>query len=379
MPTASDPRQFFDALRSAAHERVRAFLRADPGLVHATDAACFGATPLVHAAGLGDRDLIDLLLAAGADPNRRNDWWAGGFGVLDDCTPEIADHLLARGATLTPHAAARLGRIDDLRRLLDGDPQLVRQRGGDGQFPLHFAATPEIAELLLDRGAEIDARDLDHASTAAEWRASERLAVSGFLVQRGAGSDPVMAALIGDLPRLAAEVAAAPDTIHLRITRDRFPAAAPAAGQIYLYTVGEGCTLLHAAAIGDQPEVVRWLVAAGADVQAGGGYDHAPPLHAAAWRNNAAAAAALLDRGAEIDAVSGPQHRNEALGWAIVSGAAEVVRVLLSRGAAVRDVHRSDAVEGAAGGFRCFNRRRPLAAWQEIQALIGSEARGRPG
>ena len=45
------------------------------------------------------------------------------------------------------------------------DPALVNAKGGDGKRPLHYARTVEIAEFLLDRGAEIDALDDDHSST----------------------------------------------------------------------------------------------------------------------------------------------------------------------------------------------------------------------
>ena len=38
-----------------------------------------------------------------------------------------------------------------------------------GNCRLHFAATVEMAELLLEFGAEIDARDIDHESTAAQY------------------------------------------------------------------------------------------------------------------------------------------------------------------------------------------------------------------
>ena len=63
-------------------------------------------------------------------------------------------------------------------------------------------------------------------------------------------------------------------------------------------------------------------------------------------------------------------HHNEPLGWAIVSGATAVVRLLLARGAAIRPHHRTDAARGVAGQFCCFNRQRPLEAWKEIAALI---------
>ena len=55
--------------------------------------------------------------------------------------------------------------MDILRELLDKDPTSVNAPGGDGERPLHFAATAEIAELLIARGADLEQRDVDHEGT----------------------------------------------------------------------------------------------------------------------------------------------------------------------------------------------------------------------
>src|SRR6185312_1002575 len=114
------------------------------------DGLAFDAPAVVGAAH--NRDMIDLLLAAGADINARSGWWAGGFGVLDSVDPALAPFLIERGARVDAHAAARLGMIDRLRTLVAADPAVVHARGGDGQTPLHFASTVAIAEFLLDHG-----------------------------------------------------------------------------------------------------------------------------------------------------------------------------------------------------------------------------------
>ncbi len=116
--------------------------------------------------------MIDALLGAGANINARTKWWAGGFGVLDMSSAELTPYLIQRGAYVDIHAAARLGMFDRLKSLVEADAGLVRARGGDGQTPLHFAATTEIAGYLLDHGAEIDVRDIDHESTAAQYMAA---------------------------------------------------------------------------------------------------------------------------------------------------------------------------------------------------------------
>ena len=54
-------------------------------------------------------------------------------------------YAIERGAVVDVHAAARLGLVERLRQLISGTPALVHERGGDGQTPLHFASTVEIA------------------------------------------------------------------------------------------------------------------------------------------------------------------------------------------------------------------------------------------
>jgi ankyrin repeat protein len=82
---------------------------------------------------------------------------------------------------LDTKSAAQLGRLDDLRALVAANPQSVHLRGGDGQTPLHVAPTVAIAEFLLSHGADIDARDVDHESTPAQYHPDVAL----FLVERG--------------------------------------------------------------------------------------------------------------------------------------------------------------------------------------------------
>ena len=47
---------------------------------------------------------------------------------------------------------------------------MVNTPGGDGATALHFARTTEVANVLLDYNADLDARDDDHSSTRAQWR-----------------------------------------------------------------------------------------------------------------------------------------------------------------------------------------------------------------
>src|SRR5439155_7943916 len=114
------------------------------------------------------RKTIDVLLQAGANIHARSRSWAGGMGVLDECAPDLAAFLIERGAVVDAHAAARLGMSDKLRELVTADPGVVHARGFNGQTPLHFASTVEIAQYLLEQSADIDALDLQHESTPAQ-------------------------------------------------------------------------------------------------------------------------------------------------------------------------------------------------------------------
>jgi hypothetical protein len=205
--------------------------------------------------------MIDVLLAAGADVNARSQWWAGGFGLLHTADPELAAYAIERGAVVDVHAAARLGRLDRLRELIEGDPRRVHARGGDGQTPLHFARTVEIAAYLLDHGADIDARDIDHESTPAQYMLGDRPDVARYLVQRGCTTDILLAAAVGDLDRVRMHLDADPSCIRLRASEEFFPMVNPkAGGTIYQWTLGYRASAYQAAAKFGHADVLRLLM-----------------------------------------------------------------------------------------------------------------------
>ncbi|MBL9169021.1 MAG: hypothetical protein JNN07_14870 [Verrucomicrobiales bacterium] len=166
--------------------------------------------------------MVDLLLEHGLSAERITEWWAPGFG-LNRVSPEVATHLIRRGVMLTPHAAAALGMSDLLSQMLDRNPALVHAKGGDGCRPLHFSRTVETARLLLDRGADLEARDDDHGSTAAQWRIGDAPEVTRFLLDRGAQPDIFMAAGLGDLALAQTMVELDPACTSYRIGNNRGP------------------------------------------------------------------------------------------------------------------------------------------------------------
>ena len=245
-----------EALKAAVCDsdaaRVRQVLAKHPDLRARIDDPLpgygFGEHALFAAVQRSDRATIDVLLGAGANIRKRTEWWAGGFGVLDDCHPDIVEFLTERGAELDAHAASRLGLIAKLRELVVTDPGVVHARGGDGQTPLHFASTVEIAEFLLTHGADIDARDVDHESTPAQYMLRvgqkrhyprDRQDVARFLVSQGCRTDILMAAALGDADLVRRHLDADPGCIFMSVSEEWFPKRDPrAGGTIYIWMLG---------------------------------------------------------------------------------------------------------------------------------------------
>lgn len=334
----------------------------------------FGGTALLAAVRGSNRKIIDLLLDAGADINQRSHWWAGSFGVLDD-DRGLAPYLMERGAILDVHAAARLGMFDKLKELVSAQPELVHARGGDGQTPLHFASTLEIAEYLLDHGADIDARDIDHESTPAQYMVRQRQDIAHYLVGRGCWTDILMVAALGELELVRKHLDADPACIHKCVSEHYFAKTDPrSGGTIYIWYLGSNktahlvarefhheqifrllmerspaqlklsiaCELgdeqmfrslltghpglaqslsgverskIVAAAEGNNTQAVRLMLAAGWPVDARGGLD-ATALHFAAWHGNTGMIKDLLKHHPPLEATDS-KYGHTPLRWAM--------------------------------------------------------------
>ena len=279
---------FITAVQDGNIDTVRHLLTVDETLIAHVDAPWFSfdAPAIVFAAAVGNRELIDVLLNAGANINVKSSWWAGGTSALHHTTgsmlnynSELADYLIERGATLDAHAAAGLGMSEKLAQLIREDPEIVNAPGSDGMSPLHFAATPQIAELLLTHGADINLRDHDHNGTPAQWTMRRRPEVCRYLLEQGAEADIVLYCAMGDVERAKAEFQKNPELLKLRINvkspkgymiptvestdiddpqTDEVPG-----GHVYAYQVGPTMPLLEIALQSKQPTIVDLLIDAG--------------------------------------------------------------------------------------------------------------------
>jgi ankyrin repeat protein len=312
----------------------------------------FGATPLIAAIQRTNREMIDLLLRCGADINARSHWWAGSFGVLDN-DRGLGDFLIARGARIDAYAAARLGMLDKLRELIAADPGVVAARGGDGQTPLHVACSVEVARFLLEHGADINALDIDHESTPAQYMMCERREVARFLVSRGCRTDLLMASALGDLDTVRRQLNEDPSRIHMSVSREHFPMKNPrAGGSIYIWTLGPNQTPHVLAHESGHAEVLRYLMerspdslkfslalelgdnalfdrlaAAAPDMPKSFAPAERRRLPDAAQNLNIETVRRMLEAGWPVDARG--EHGGTALHWAAFHGQVEMTRLIL--------------------------------------------------
>lgn len=302
-------------------------------------------------------DFVQLLLERGADPSIRN---KVGRTALDEAQAQdgaaletyfprerVGTKQLDRTIELLrqqPVAsdqplvdefmrAAYEGRVDDLRRLLDGHPHLLNRRSFDmyGQTALHKAAWRDRAEcvrLLLDRGADVRIRDRGDNAYALHFAAENAdLAIVRMLVE--AGSDTVGD---GDMHRVGVLGWA---TCFARIREDVAE---------YLITNGATFNIWSAIAL-NRGEIVRRLVAGDQNLlkaRLSKSEHRRTPLHHAVKTNRPDMVFLLLELGADPTALDALNRRPLALAGKRTDR--RIVDPLLSTGAPV-DIAEAIAAE----------------------------------
>lgn len=367
-------KQFFSAIKNGQVDTVRSMVVETPKLLEAFDYESFGGTPLNIVVFKEDVEMIGVLLDLGADPDRKSDWWAGPWNAMQSAlnsgNDKLAEYLVTRGATVGVHEAAGLGRVADLKAILDASPEKIHERGGDGCTPLHFAGSAEVADLLIERGADWDARDVDHYSTPAQYLAKDRPEVARHLFQIGATPDIFSAVLANDGAVVKRLIAEDRSLLEARINQETFPPSSEHdVHNVMTFTVGMNATPLHAAANAERIEMLDVLLAEGVDVNIRGGYDDAAAMHVAAWNDSLAVAKKLVAGGADINLRSGAIHNNTPAGWCIVAGSADVFCYLLDEGAEVLDTFHDAAQAGVDGKFRQYKASPPENAARILTRL----------
>ena len=350
-----------------------------------------GETALMTVAHTGNVDAAKVLLAHGAKVDARESWrgqtalmWAAA-----QSHPAMVRELLAHGADVNARSAQQ-----EWKRQVTAEPREKWMPQG-AMTPLLFAARQgclECVQILAEKGADLNASDLEGVSPLLLALINGHYDVAGFLIGKGAnvnaadktGRTPLYSAV--DFHTLPASNRPAPreidntlssmDIVKMLIEHGANVNAQLERQQPYRTKLdrgddtmfGAGTTpLLRAAKAGDT-EVVRLLLAKGADAKLTTRTGINPLMAAAGvgtreedttGRHKTQTEAVetitlLLGAGVDVNAVDGAGR--SALHGAAMWGLDQVVQFLGERGAKLdvkdkRGFTPLDAAEGKAGGL----------------------------
>jgi len=387
---APGTREIIDAAHAGDIARVEAELERDPNLARVSNET--GDTALHHAAHNGHLDLVQTLLAAGANPDAvRGDGYrpihlalmpSWVMGAPDVQRMAVASVLLEKGARNSMFIAALRHDLQFIRAALRRDSSLANEEDTNHHRPLSAAARLNdvaLARLLLDHGADPNLPEEGAPRGHAMWIAvtERRRELARLLVRRGAdpngmvessgtpmmqaGKDPELFALLkahgGKADRNPRE-----ELEHLIGERryadvERMVRARPELIHDEEASWGDG--ILAGPAGGGDHEMIALLVRLGARVPTvskwapyyyfkhqataafllGQGMDpnhmnwhRLTLLHHMAAEGELAKAKLLADHGADIDALD-EEYRATPLGLAARRGQGDLVSFLLERGA----------------------------------------------
>lgn len=261
------------------------------------------------------------------------------------------------------------GDVGALGSMLEAHPWLVRARSARSHRAtlLHYVAangvederqqTPptavEIARLLLDAGAEVDAlADAcgERCTTLSLLVSSVHPAAAGLQVALAETLLDHGAALVGPGSRWQSALMTAlafgyPDTARALVRRGAPVDDLAAAAGLGLHDevvrrlpqadAGTRHRALALAAQLGHAAIVGLLLDAGGDpdrYNPDGHHAHSTPLHQAVWANQAEVVELLVDRGARLD-IRDTVHQGTPLDWAVYGGRTAIADYLRSRGA----------------------------------------------
>jgi len=175
-------------------EKVKARLAKRPYLINRRGND--GQTPLHTAALLGRAEIVELLIAKGADVKAQNNYLETPLhSAAASGSAAVVELLIAADANLTAvtfmgdtplHIAANNARLEVAGLLIDKGAN-INAANQDGWTPLHTAVNngnKDVAELLIARGADLNAKD-NNGRTPLDY-AGARSNIADLLRKHGA-------------------------------------------------------------------------------------------------------------------------------------------------------------------------------------------------
>ena len=332
-----------------------------------------GGTPLFNAAG-GHKEIVELLIAAGADVNAQVVPGPHGFTVGDTAldftgSSEIIDLLRKHGGKtgeelrsgMTPlHQAARDGHKEIVEQLIDKGADVNAKRG-DRRTPLHFAATSghkEIVELLISKGANVNEEDVSGNTPLHDAAQEGHKEIAELFIAKGANVNAKTR--FGTTPLHGATYQGYKEIVELLIAEG---------ANVNVWRFVDATPLMDAVVKG-QKEIVELLIAAGAEVNVKRD-DGETPLHRAAWRGHYATAELLITKGADMNAktASGPNKDKTPLDFAVMKKQNEIADLLRTHGGKTSE--ELNALIDAAKNGDIEAVKQHLAAGADVNAKTG--------
>ena len=166
-----------DAIMNGNIDEVQ--LQLDAG-ADANEESSKGLTPLHYAASAGHNDIVELLIERGANVNATDSGkgatpldyahWGDHEEVIETLNAHNAQREHEKGGkgigqSSLIHDAALDGDIDEVQRQLDAgvDPNLKSSKGATPLFYAVYGGHLEIVELLITRGADVNAVYLNNS------------------------------------------------------------------------------------------------------------------------------------------------------------------------------------------------------------------------
>jgi ankyrin repeat protein/L-ascorbate metabolism protein UlaG (beta-lactamase superfamily) len=298
------------------------------------------------------------------------------------------------------HQAVEAGDITLVKQVLKKNPKAIFERA-DNQFkelPIHFAATTgnvEIARLLLDAGADIDAGDCDNSTALGIAAMRKHGEMVAFLIEQGADVNkrdrkadcPLSFAVYGRDEAIIRQLVDAGADLYFRTPNGEtllHISCARGVGEFVAYLLehgtdiealsGNGGTPLGYAAMSGHADILKLLLDRGADPNAGKARESTPLLFTA-WRDRIECARVLLGHGADANV---PLHQNNtALTIAAEGCSPEMLKLLIDHGASVNHVNEfgETALTRAAAAGHAGRTEILLAA--DADPNLGSDQGGR--